>query len=145
MAQIAAAFFSLLFSLLTTASVDLESAFLQNRPELFLDHLSPDSRLSLTLPEPVGFSDQLSAEQSYFLFKDILDRFQTQEFYLEDGLPLKIARNLVILKARWAFRDLRRGEQHAFRLFVLLRIESSPSRSGRASPWKIMEIKAEKI
>jgi len=144
-AQIASAVVSLLFSLLTAAAVDLESAFLQHRPDLLLSHLSPGSRLSLTLPEPVGFSDQLSAGQSYFFFQDILGRFQTQEFYLESGLPLRMDRNLVILKARWAFWDRRRGEQHAFRLFFLLRAEASPPASGRANPWKIMEIKAEKI
>ncbi len=145
MAQIATAVVSLLLSLLTTAAVDLESSFLQNRPDLLLKHLSSRSRLSLTLPEPVGFSDQLSAEQAYFLFQDILGRFLTQEFFPESGLPRELQGDIMILKARWAFRDRRTNNQHAFRLFFFFRLEKPPPRTGRALPWKIVEIKAERI
>lgn len=145
MAQVAASFVSLLLSFLTAAAVDVESSFLQNRPDLLLRHLSSRSRLSLTLPDPIGFSDQLSAQQSYFLFQDILSRYLTQEFFPESGLPADLNRNRPILKARWAFRDRRTGEQYAFRLFFLFRIEKSRARNGPLNPWKIAEIKAEKI
>jgi hypothetical protein len=145
-AQIAGAVASFILSLLTAAAVDVESSFLQNRPELLLKHLSSRSRLSLTLPEPVGFSDVLSSEQSFFFFQDVLGRFLTQEFYPESGLPDSLRRNLLILKARWAVRDRRTGEKHAFRLFFLFRLESSPpSRAVRSNPWVITEIKAEKL
>lgn len=146
MAQIAGAVASFLFSLLTAAAVDVESSFLQNRPDLLLKHLSPSARLSLTLPEPVGFSDQLSSQQSYFFFQDILARFLTQEFYPESGLPPALHASSLIFKARWAFLDRRTGEKHAFRLFLLFRVEPPPPRrAARSNPWVITEIKAEKI
>ncbi|MBM3297402.1 MAG: hypothetical protein FJY83_07355 [Candidatus Aminicenantes bacterium] len=145
MAQIATAAVSILLSFLTTAAVDLESSFLQSRPDLLLGHLSARSRLSLSLPEPVGFSGQLTARQSFFYFQDVFGRFLTQEFYPESGLPRGVEDGPLIFKARWAFRDRRTGEQHALRLFFLFRIESPPPRTGRANPWKITEIKAEKI
>ena len=147
---------SLLLSLLSATAVDLERSFLENRPDLLLLHLSSRARLSLSLPEPISFSDQISPEQSYFLFQDILARFLTQEYFPESDLPGWLDRDRLILKARWSFRDKKTDDQHAFRLLILFKLEKSqPPAAGRtaagkgpqvrANPWQIIEIKAEKI
>ena len=136
--------------------MDVERSFLENRPDLLLAHLSPASRLSLSLPEPVAFSDQISAEQSYSLFQDILARFLTQEYFLESPLPTWLGKDRLILKARWSFQDKSTDDRHAFRLFLLFKLEKPRLSTGRrpaggrvsparSNPWKIIEIKAEKV
>jgi hypothetical protein len=154
--QIGLSAVSLLLSLLSAAAVDVERSFLENRPDLLVAHFSASSRLSLSLPEPVAFSDQISSEQSYFLIQDILARFLTQEYFPESPWPGWLGRDRLILKARWSFQDKRTDDRHAFRLFILLKLEKRRPSSGRAeglgkgspsrsNPWKIIEIKAEKV
>lgn len=156
MAHIGLSVVSLLLSLLSAAALDVESSFLENRPGLLLFHLSSRSGISLSLPEPVSFSDQISPEQSYFLFQGILARFITQEFFSESELPAWLDKDRLILKARWSFRDNKTNNQYAFRLFILFKLEKQPAQSSgrsaggkdstnRSNPWKVIEIKAEKI
>jgi len=149
-------FLPLLFSLLSTTTQDIEKAFLQNNPKIFYSHLSSSSSVNISLPEPISFSDQLSNQQAYFLFKKIFSSYTTFEFFSESEIPPASDKKSFIFKARWSFRDNKNDDQHVLHIFFFLVNEKELRDRALLSPanqkkgeikniWKIIEIKAEKI
>jgi len=146
----------LLITLLSTTTQDIEKAFLQNNPKTLYSLFSAESGINISLPEPISFSDQLSRQQAYFLFKKIFSSYTTFEFFSESEIPPDIEDESFIFRARWSFRDNKNNNQHVLHIFLFLLNETglddraSPSLSGREgrnpkNAWKIIEIKAEKI
>ncbi len=146
----------LLFSLLSTTTQDIEKAFLQNNPKILYSHLSSNSSVNISLPEPISFSDQLSNQQAYFLFKKIFSSYTTFEFFSESEIPPAVDEKNFIFKARWSFRDNKNDDQHVLHIFFFLvnekelryRTSLSPVNQKKEEPkniWKIIEIRAEKI
>ncbi len=146
----------LLFSLLSTTTQNIEKAFLQNNPKILYSHLSSSSSVNISLPEPISFSDQLSNQQAYFLFKKIFSSYTTFEFFSESEIPSASDEINFIFKARWSFRDNKNDDQHVLHIFFFLVNEKElRDQASRSSPnqkkeelksiWKIIEIRAEKI
>ncbi len=136
----------MLFSLLPPITQDIENAFLQNDPGILYPLFSSRSAVNISLPEPISFSDQLSNQQAFFLFRKIFSSFMTFEFYSEIVPPPDLKDNHYIFKARWSFRDNRNDNQYVLHTFFLLVNEDENQKSQREkASWKIIEIKAEKI
>lgn len=136
--------FILAFS--TPAVKTVEKAFLQNNPRLLYDCLLPDGRILVSMPAPISFSDQLTTQQTVFLFRDIFSAFETLEFFPEKGPGSLGPRAGFILKARWSLRDRRNRNLYVLRVFFYFKAatpaEESPRSPGPLSPWKISAIKA---
>ncbi len=128
-----------LFVILPPATQNIEKAFLQNNPRILYSLFSSQSSINISLPEPISFSDQVSNEQAFFLFRKIFSSFTTLEFYPEEEFPLPAENQSFIFKARWSFKDNRNNNQLAINLFFYLTNENLKN------SWKIIEIKAEKI
>ncbi|MHB8095295.1 MAG: hypothetical protein ACYDH0_10170 [Candidatus Aminicenantales bacterium] len=139
---------SLLFSLFAPVTGRIERAFVRNDAGTLHAILSRTTALNISLPEPIGFSDQLSHEQAFFLMDRMFSRFKTFEFESEGRLSSLPGRKGCILKSRWSFRDVKNNGQYVFLVFFYLIPESSasglPVRPERAA-WKILEIKAERL
>lgn len=146
-------FLTLFVSLLPATTQDIEKAFLQNNPKILYSLFSAKSSINISLPEPISFSDQLSNQQAYFLFRKIFSAFTTFEFYSEKELTSELENQYFIHKARWSFRDNKNNNQYVIYVFFYLIKEKSDASSLRPSlkdensknSWKIIEIKAEKI
>ncbi|MFQ6070162.1 MAG: hypothetical protein ACE5LC_06510 [Candidatus Aminicenantales bacterium] len=146
-----------LSSLLTTSTKDIERAFLQNKAGMLYPLLSSSTLLTVSFPQPIAFSDQISRQQAFFLLKKIFSTYSTFEFYSEIEPPLFLAGNNFIFKARWSFMNRKNKDQYVFHIYFYLRNEN-PHLRNRASPqsarakksktgkrWKITEIRAERI
>jgi len=139
---------SLTFSWFSGTVGDIQGAFTANDPKILYRHFASDASISISLPEPFSFSDQLSSEQGFFLFKQFFSTHRTLEFDPESRLSSLRDNKGAILKTRWSFQNIRDGSRYAFRLFFYIVPEpgrAGPGRrgaSGRQS-WKILEIKAE--
>jgi len=155
-ASLSIVLFTVLFSLLPSTTKDIENAFLQNNPKILYSLFSSQSSVNISLPEPISFSDQLSHQQAFFLFRKIFSSFITFEFYSENVPPLQSEDNHFIFKARWSFKDNRSDNQYVLHIFFLLvnekvqTLRNSPldpwgKNKRENNPWKIIEIKAEKI
>ncbi len=106
--------------------------------------LPPQSHINISLPEPISFSDQVSNQQAYFLFRKIFSSYITFEFYSENP-PTSIEGMSAIIKARWSFRDKKNQNQYVFNIFFYL-IKQPSSTEGRSDEvWKVTEIRAAKI
>jgi len=144
---------TVLVSLLPTTTQNIEKAFLQNNPEILYSLFSAKNSVNISLPEPISFSDQLSNQQAYFLFKKIFSAYTTFEFYSEKELPSDLENQNFIFKARWSFRNNKNNNQYVIYVFFYLIKEKNSDPSFRQSlknenskiTWKIIEIKAEKI
>jgi len=140
-------------SLLPTTTQDIEKAFLQNNPKILYSLFSANSSINISLPEPISFSDQLSNQQAYFLFRKIFSAFTTFEFYSEKELPSDLENQNFIFKARWSFRDNKNNDQYVIHLFFYLIKEKNNvaklglrlKKENLKNNWKIIEIKAERI
>ena len=103
--------FSLLLILslpLSSTTQRIEQGFLQNSSKM-LYSLFPEERfVTLSLPEPIVFSDQISSQQAYFFFKKIFNLYTTFEFYSDREAPPD-EENSAIFKTRWSFRDKKGG------------------------------------
>jgi len=130
------------FSLSTTTQ-NIERAFLQNNSRLLYQLFSAQNPINVSLPEPIYFSDQLSNEQAYFVFKNIFSAYSTFEFYSERQ-PQSSERSH-IYQARWSFRDKKNNDQYLFYIFFYLIEETSGKNRSPDILWKITEIKAKKI
>jgi hypothetical protein len=133
----------------TPAAKNVEKAFLQNSPKLFRGCLVPDGRILVALPAPISFSDQLTTEQTAFLFGDIFSAFETLEFFPEKEPGSWGPRFGFILKARWSFRDRRNRNLYVFRVFFYFKAAFPAEGNVRSSrppesppQWKIAAIKA---
>jgi hypothetical protein len=144
---------TVLVSSLPATTQDIEKAFLQNNPKILYSLFSAKSSINISLPEPISFSDQLSNQQAYFLFRRIFSSFTTFEFYSEKELPSELENQYFIHKARWSFRDNKNNNQYVIHIFFYLikeNISASPLKpslqnENSKNTWKIIEIKAEKI
>ncbi len=118
---------------------NIEKAFLQNSPRILYSLFSSESSINISLPEPIYFSDQVSNEQAFFLFRKVFSSFTTLEFYPEEEFPLPAESQSLIFKARWSFKNNKTNDQHPTHIFFYLINEKLKN------SWKIIEIKAEKI
>lgn len=123
---------------------------------MLYEQFSDRSFINIALPEPISFSDQLSNQQAYFLFKRIFSTYLTFEFYSETEQPFAEDQGNYIFKARWSFKNKKNNNQHVFHIFFYLTEKVHPEiRHRQERPlkktedlrrnWKITEIKAEKI
>jgi hypothetical protein len=126
----------LTLSLFSPTEKSIERAFFQNDAKLIYALLSPKNQINISLPEPVSFSDQVSPEQAFFLFRQICSTFQTFEFYADTELPVLPKKNSLIFKARWSFKNRKSNNQYVLQVFFYL---------VKDIDWKITEIKAEKL
>ncbi len=138
---------ALLLSFLTPATVPVDRAFEAGNPEGLYALLASGAVL-ISLPDPIPFSDQITRDQALFLFRRIFRDFRTIEFRSEGPASAPAGRPGGILKARWLVRDARTGARDGFRVFFYLVRE--PAARGRgaspsASPWRILEIRAERL
>jgi hypothetical protein len=129
---------------LPTATQNIEKAFLQNNSKLLFGLLSAQNPINISLPEPIYFSDQLSNQQAFFVFKNIFSSYSTFEFYSE-GKPPSSNKEDYIYQARWSFRDKKNNDQYLFYIFFYLIRETSRESNPSKAGWKITEIKAKKI
>jgi len=140
---IIAALTTLSFTLSTTTQ-NIEKAFLQNNSKLLFELFSSQNPLNISLPEPIYFSDQLSNQQAYFVFKNVFSSYSTFEFYSERK-PQSSENNHHIYQARWSFRDKKNNDQYLFYIFFYLIKETSKEKKSSKTLWRITEIKAKKI
>jgi hypothetical protein len=148
--QVGASLFSIVLSLISITSQDIERAFLLNDARRLEAQFSADIRLTLDLPDPLSFSDQVSSEQAFFIFQGVFRRYVTLEFIPETAFYQAEAGGPIVVKARWSFTDPSNNDRFGLRVFFLLEHYGAPpgvrARPGRPGPaWKIIEIKAEKI
>ena len=129
---------------LPTTTQNIEKAFLQNNSKLLLELLSVQNPINISLPEPIYFSDQLSNQQAYFVFKNIFSSYSTFEFYSERK-PQDSVNTKHIYQARWSFRDKSNNDQYLFYIFFYLIEETSTDKKKTGTDWRITEIKAKKI
>ena len=128
----------------STATQNIERAFLQNNSKLLYGLLSVHNPINISLPEPIYFSDQLSNQQAYFVFQNIFSSYATFEFYAERK-PSSSDKKNHIYQARWSFRDKKNNDQYLFYIFFYLIEETSGKNKTSKTGWKITEIKAKKI
>ncbi|MFC2165738.1 hypothetical protein ACFLT2_12190 [Acidobacteriota bacterium] len=128
----------------STTTQNIEKAFLQNNSKLLLTLLPQKSHINISLPAPISFADQVSNQQTYFLFKKIFSSYSTFEFYSERQKPV-IQSDRIILKARWSFKDKKNNNQYVFNIFFYLKRIEVLVNKQKKNVWKITEIKAEKI
>jgi len=126
----------LTLSLFSQTTKSIERAFFQNDPKLLYALLSTRNQINISLPEPIFFSDQVSSEQTLFLFRQISTTFQTFEFYADSEIPVLAKKNSFIFKSRWSFKNKKNNNQYVLQVFFYLVNEGD---------WKITEIKAEKL
>ena len=126
----------LTLSLFSQTTKSIERAFFQNDPKLLYALLSTRNQINISLPEPIFFSDQVSSEQTLFLFRQICTTFQTFEFYADSQIPVLAKKNSFIFKSRWSFKNKKNNNQYVLQVFFYLVNEKD---------WKITEIKAEKL
>jgi len=126
----------LTLSLFSPTEKSIERAFFQNDAKLIYALLSPKNQINISLPEPISFSDQVSSEQAFFLFRQIYSTFLTFEFYADSELPVIAKKNSLIFKARWSFKNRKSNNQYVLQVFFYL---------VKDMDWKITEIKAEKL
>lgn len=147
---------TILSPLLSETTQDIEKSFLQNNPKMLYKLFSSKSFINISLPEPISFSDQLSNQQTYFLFRKIFFSYLTFEFYSESEPPLLPEKNHFIFKARWSFKNKKNNNQYVYHIFFFLTNEKnqkseasfqsfSKKNNNLRNDWKIIEIKAEKI
>jgi hypothetical protein len=140
--QLGAVLFSLFLSFNSSVTASIEKAFLQNNPGLLYPLLSTTQPIAISLPAPISFSDQLSAERAFFLFQRTFRTYTTFEFFPDTnvlGLPEK---GRAIFQARWSFLNKNKN-QYVFQIFFFIRNQPSASRLGDV--WRITEIKAERL
>jgi len=142
----------LLFSLPVPIASQVETAFLQNSPQLLRRILASGSAIPVSLPEPLSLTDQLSPDQAFLVFKQIFSVYKTTEFTADPGLssPPGPGRAGGVLKARWSFRNERTGHQYPFRVYFFVVPESPapspPSKAGgRPIVLRIVEVRAERL
>lgn len=122
---------------------DIEKAFLQNDAGALFFLFDTKSSIIISLPGPISFSDQISNQQAYFLFKKIFHSYSTLEFYSIDEIPANPGRKDYFFKGRWSFRNKRNKNLYVYHIFFYLTQRQDGGQKGTA--WKIFEMKADKI
>ena len=139
---------SVLLALPFPIAARVESAFLQNSPQILRELLTSEGTLPVSLPEPLSLADQMSPDQAYLVFGRIFSVFKTTEFTTDPRLSALPGLPGGILKARWSFRNERTGDQYPFRIYFFVvpeRLSPSAGAPGPRIALKIVEIRAEKL
>ena len=141
MSQVGALLLGFFLSFPSAFTADIERAFLQKDARWLVARLPAGRPVSIALPEPISFSDQISREQAYFLFRNIFRTYSTFEFFPETRAFASPKGDRGIFKARWSFLDA--GEkQFVFEAYFYVR--SRPDGRGGVV-WEITEIKADRL
>jgi len=141
MAQVAILPLLLSLAFFSQTIKDIERAFFQNDARLLHPLLTSQQRLYISLPEPLSFSDHVSADQAYFLFRRIFSTYTTFEFFIDkESIPLTRGKSS-IFKSRWSFKNNRNNDQYVFLIFFYLTADSHPPGLN----WRIAELKAQKL
>lgn len=139
---------SLLLSLPVPIASRVETAFLQNSPQVLRELMTAEGTIPVSLPEPLSLADQLSPDQAFLVFRRIFAVYRTTEFTAEPRLSALPGLPGGVLKARWSFRNERTGNQYPFRIYFFV-VPGSPPRPGgpRGSgiALRIVEIRAERL
>jgi hypothetical protein len=135
-------FLSLVISLGSSFTENIERSFLQNNPRLLFPLLGPGEPVHVSLPPPISFSDEVSSEQAFFLFRKIFRTYTTFEFFPEPGAVQAFEGGSFIFRARWSFLNRNRN-QYVFLIFFYVR--ARPGASRPEEMWKISEIRAEQL
>lgn len=133
----------LIISLLSQTTRAIERAFFEDNPALLYSLLAQRGPVNLSLPEPISFSDQVSSEQAFFIFRRIHRTFSTFEFFADPEFPILARDDGLIFKARWSFRNKTNNNQYVLQVFFHLLLENPPPGDGR-SLWKISDIRADR-
>ncbi len=136
-------FFPLSLCLLTLTTRDIERAFLQNKAELLSSLCRQDAAIQVSLPDPISFSDILTAGQTRVFFGRLFASYPTFEFLVESPLPAYPPAPTWVIQSRWSFLAKKNLSQHVLRVYFLLKMTTEEGR--RDGGWKIIEIRAEKI
>ncbi len=134
----------LILSLLSQTTRAIERSFFEDNPTLLYSLFAPQGHINLSLPEPIAFSDQVSSQQAFFIFRRLHRTFSTFEFYADSGLPILARDNGLIFKARWSFRNKTNNNQYVLQVFFYLSMDSHPPGRG-LSLWKITDIRADRL
>jgi hypothetical protein len=132
-------------SLISQTARTIERAFFQDDPSILYTLLSTKSRINVSLPEPISFSNLLSREQTYFLFRRISGAYSTFEFYADLDQPVLLKERSCIFKARWSLRNNKNFNQEVLQVFFYLSLEKEPRDRRAQAVWKIAEIRAERL
>ncbi len=135
-------------SLPSPAVKTIERAWLVNGAGLLRTLLPPQSSVIVSLPDPIGVSDQLTGEQAALLFDRVFTLYRTSEFYPDERVFGAAGREGVIVKASWSFRGAGGPPQRFLMYFALVpeRILSDPDDPGIGEiVWRIAEIRAERL
>lgn len=140
MTQLGVYITSLFLVLQASVAENLERAFLRNDPAPLLRLFAPGQAINVSLPEPIAFSDQITREQTFFLFQGVFRTYRTFEFFLEPNGLHPVGGGRFILRARWSFLSQNK-KQFVYQISFYIR-----GRPGATSPrdfWVVSEIKAE--
>lgn len=141
MANVVIHFLTILSLLFTSATQDIEQAFLQGNPKILYPLFSSQNSISISFPQPISFSDQVSNQQAYFLIRRLLKTYSTFEFFSDTSL-VWTTNSSFIFKARWSFKD-KKNNRFVYTVFFYFLKEQTETRKGTAIEWKLTEIKAE--
>jgi len=131
-----------LFSIsLSTATQNIEKSFLQENPQILLSLFPEHSYINVSIPDPISFSDYVSSQQAFFLFRKIFSSYATFEFYSDRQLYVQLKKTFIV-KASWSFRDRRDDTQYVYHIFFYLTFEKNKKGLFPPASWKIKEIRA---
>lgn len=139
---------SLLLSLPVPIASRVETAFLQNSPQILRELFAAEGTIPVSLPEPLSLADQLSPDQAFLVFKRIFSVYKTTEFTAEPRLSALPGLPGGVLKARWSVRNERTGNQYPFRVYFFVVPGSLPRPGGARGTGialKIVEVRAERL
>ncbi len=136
--------FPLSLCFLSLTSKDIERAFLQNNAAALQELLMPQQAIYISLPEPLAISDILLPGQARVYFGRLFTLYPTFEFFIESPLPPFPAQDRLYIQARWSFLDKKNLRQHVFKVHFLVKKTELTGRQ-KGWPWRIIEIRAEKI
>jgi hypothetical protein len=133
---------SLVLSLVSPATREIDRAFLGGDPSGFQRLTLPGSFLNVSISGPAAFSDLLSGEQTVLWFRKLFRSHRTVGFYPDTPL---LERGAVIYKARWEVETPDRRSL-AYDVYFLLRMRPPPtgSRSRASGTWSLIQIRAER-
>jgi hypothetical protein len=132
-------------SLLSQTIQTIERAFFQADPGILHSLFSAKNHINISFPDPISFSDQLSPEQAYFLVRRIYNKYSTFEFYPDPELPVLAKEKSAIFKARWSFKNKKNDNRYVLQVFFHLMRGNDTAAGGSPNPWRITEIKAERL
>jgi len=133
---------ALTLSLFQSFTKEIQNAFLGNDPKVLRSLLAAGTFIPISLPSPIGFSDQVSDQQAYFLFQKIFASHPTSGFYPGGEVLRSLDRGAFIYKARWEFLTSNGGSEP---FQVMFYVRGRPSGRGWKGFWKITEIRATRI